>query len=188
MTAGMTEQLAKRAEQLPGDARRIADVALDLGATGILVCDRNARPIGYALEQLAERGGAVLPPLWYARVSTRIGLPTVADWINAEIERHPGAAGETVIVVDDHISNGGTKLLARRALAIAMPDTSMHFLTLTGKGGDTTLYPAIGSAIGAPWKDRADVIGYDYNDDGSVREEPTGLSEQFYARIRSATC
>lgn len=189
MTMLMNEQLAKRAEQLPYDARRIASLALGIRASGILVCDRNARPIGYALERIIEEQhtSQAMPPLWYARVSKRVDQASVSGWIERELESKPPIDGDTVLVVDDHISNGTTKMIARRSLAAATASSvNVHLATLTGRGSDTTLYPAIGSAIGAPWRDRGDVIGYDYNTDGSVTPVPTDLSRAFYHQIDAA--
>lgn len=186
-----TTRLHERARLLPEAARTIVDFASDVRASGLLVCDMSARPIGYAVERwMNEAGNPEDIAVMYARVSKRIPEVVVHEQVGLSLQSTSidAESAETIVVVDDHVGHGITLSLARRALALHLPNVETKFVSLTGKGADLTVYPSIGPGVAAPWKDMPYVIGHGYSEDGShVVEASTDTSRAFYSVIDDAT-
>lgn len=185
------QRLHDSARALPEIADRIVSYAHEVNSAALLVCDRNARPIGYAIDRLlAERGDDTDLPRMYVRISDRVGQAVVNRMVADEIERgHIDAGpGESIVVIDEHVSKGSTMRMASIALHLVMPEVSSRFVTMTGKGADLVLRPSVGPNIAAPWRDMTESIGYEYSErETAVTAAPTERSAAFYSVIDHAT-
>jgi hypothetical protein len=178
------------AAELPRTVSPLLEYAQVIQPDAIIVCDRDARPLGYAFEQLAandERFAHLQEKLWYRRVSKKLARDAIAlhcEPIYAglrEIDR------PKIMVIDDHISRRGTTAnLFRAATSLAgLQHASIHWTTLTGKGTALNLKPFASPALEAPWRDRPEILGIDYEGTEFI-ETPTEQSVAFYAAIANA--
>ena len=182
--------LMAKAAALPETLRPILQLAETTNPDAVIVCDRDARPLGYALERLAEVQGTEFKlhdKIWYRRISKKLGRDAIADHceqIFAELRERPAPK---ILVVDDHISRQGTTAsLFRAATASAgLGHAKIAWTTLTGRGTAMNLMPYASPAVEVPWRDRADILGIDY-DGTELIEMPTDASCEFYAAIDEA--
>jgi hypothetical protein len=182
------QHLREVALQLPKHVLPMYEFAEKTSPYAIFVCDRDARPIGAALE--AIRGytnglPSVEDRLYYKRISKRVPTDALVEHLRDLLEslQHTASADSRLMVVDDYVSNGaGTLHLFRgicRKLDITMP---IDWVTLSGKGTAFNVFPYLGPTASAPWRDRPDVIGLNY-DGTKLTKAPTVLSDMFYGAI-----
>jgi len=185
-----SEYLLDKARQLPAGVLRLLEYADALQPTTILICDCDARPIGQSLEYLAAAKAVELPSadgaLHYRKVSRRTSPARLqahlADFFEHTAEL-AGAEKPSILVVDDHISSGGTLQNFRKTLKNSGLDAEVRWATYTGRGTDFSAFPHIGPSALMPWRDRPDVIGISYDEALQPVEHATERSREFYTAI-----
>lgn len=175
--------------ELPERVLPIYEYAVRTQPAAILVCDRDARPIGAALEAIdAERGELALTEetLLYRRISKRLPSQILIDHLRDPLQRLQAESTDAdhLMIVDDYVSNSaGTLCLfneSSRKLGVTMP---IEWVTMSGRGTAFNVFPNAGAATLAPWRDRPEVLGIDY-DGIELQDRPTELSRFFYDAIR----
>lgn len=183
--------LMTKAASLPETIRPILHFAKTTQPDAVIVCDRDARPLGYALERLAEIEGAEFNlhgKIWYRRISKKLGRDAIAGHCEEIFAELRTQEAPRILVVDDHISRQGTtaNLFRSATKAAGLAHANIAWTTLTGRGTALNLMPYASSpAVEAPWRDRADILGIDY-DGTELIEMPTDASSEFYAVIDEA--
>jgi hypothetical protein len=174
--------------QLAQSVRPIYDFAEQTQPHTLVVCDRDARPIGFALEAYRqELGGlqSVEDRFYYRRISKRVAVSAVQASLDAPLQAIKSAPeGARIMVVDDYVSNhAGTLHMFRgicRKLGVEAP---IDWVTLAGKDTAFNVFPDRGAVVSEAWRDRPEVIGIDYDNMNCI-VKPTELSEMFYTAIR----
>jgi len=184
--AELSQDILTAVELLPERVQPMLDYAEHIDPAAVVVCDRDARPIGQVFEQLAEADGFEVP-VFYKHISKRIGT-NAAELI----AMHCQDVGETMqradapsrlMVIDDYVSkNAGTMSLFRTAMRRLGVDTDIRWVTMAGKGTALNVMPYAGPNAVSPWRDRAEVIGVDYTGIEATPIE-TELSHEFASLI-----
>ena len=179
-----------KAAELPATVLPLLEYANRLQPDAIIVCDRDARPIGYAFEHAAAALDSPLDlgqTLQYRRVSKKLSRDAIAEHCEPVYARLRELDKPSILVIDDHISRqGNTANLFRAATSLAgLQRASIHWTTITGKGTALNLKPYASPAHEAPWRDRQDILGIDY-DGTTLICEPTEKSVAFYGAIAAA--
>lgn len=174
--------------ELPERVLPIYEYAVRTQPTAILVCDRDARPIGAALEAIDAHTGQLglsEHTLFYRRISKRISSQMLLDHLRDPLAGLQSESTDLdhIMVVDDYVSSAaGTARLFRetsRKLGVTMP---VEWVTMSGRGTSFNAFPYAGAATLAPWRDRPDILGIDY-DGIELHHKPTELSQFFYDAI-----
>jgi hypothetical protein len=184
------ELVLQKASELPRTVTPMLEYAKVLQPDAVIICDRDARPLGYALEQLVAHSETPLflqDKLWYRRISKKLARDAIAAHCKALYDSLLDIEKPTILVVDDHISRQGTTASLFRAATThaGLKRADIHWTTLTGKGTALNLRPFASPALEAPWRDRADILGIDYQGNELV-VAPTELSVEFYETIATA--
>ena len=180
--AELSQDILTAVELLPERVQPMLDYAEQIDPAAIVVCDRDARPIGQVFEQLAHADGFEAP-VFYKHISKRIGVNAAeliamhCQDVGEVIERADAPA--RLMVIDDYVSkNAGTMSLFRTAMRRLAVDADIHWVTMAGKGTALNVMPYAGPNAVSPWRDRAEVIGVDYK---GIEATPidTELSHEF---------
>lgn len=182
---GLGSEFYEVADKLPQHVRSMVEYAQDIDPAAVVVCDRDARPLGHVFERLAQAEGYEVP-IRYKRISKRLGANAAeaTDLVTAhcgdlpEIVRSADKPAR-IMVIDDYVGRAGTVALFRTAMRRLSLDADLHWVTLTGKGTALNVLPYASPSREIPWRDREDIIGVHY--DGMTPQiAQTELSRQFY--------
>ncbi len=184
------ERLLTAAEALPQQVLSIYDYAERLQPNAVFVCDRDARPVGIALAGIRARVGGLhsVGDRWYnRRISNRLSSDEIAAHLEEPLTKVKTSAEKPVImVVDDYVSARARTLYMFQQICRRQGLSAyIHWATLSGKGTAFNAYPHAGATAMAPWRDRPEVLGFDY-DGTTLIEQPTVLSGLFYERLQRA--
>jgi hypothetical protein len=182
--------LIEKATALPETVMPILHLAETLRPDAVIVCDRDARPLGYALEQLAKMNCTEFPlhdKIWYRRISKKLARNAIADHCESIFAELRLIETPKLLVIDDHISSQATTAnLFRAATTYAgLGRANITWATLTGRGTALNIKPYASPATEAPWRDRVEILGIDY-DGIELIEMPTNESREFYSAIEEA--
>lgn len=184
------QELFARAYDLP---RTLLPMAAQIAACDpefILACDRNARPLGFALEKIYESRGEPIPTIdgkiHYRKVTSKVAprmLQAHLQPLFEDMAQQKGDRPHRLVVIDDHVRNGDTMHAFRKATAAAHVGLRTTWMTVTGRGADYAVHPYVGPYVLMPWRDRAGVLGIDYTPDLVAQDTATELSYHFYATV-----
>jgi hypothetical protein len=188
MTTCTSELLLEKAHALPRVVRPIVEYAERLQPDAIIVCDRDARPLGYAFEMAVhELGLSELTEgkVWYRRISKKLGRNAISEHCQDVYDSVEGVDRPKLLVIDDHISSRATTASLFRAATThaGLDRASISWTTLTGKGTALNLIPYASPVNEAPWRDRPEILGIDYSGT-ELQVRPTDESIAFYEAIR----
>lgn len=177
------------AQKLPCHVGTMLEYAKDIDPAVVVVCDRDARPLGHVFERLAEVEGYDVP-VRYKRISKRLGANAAqaTDLVTAHCEDlrelvHSADRPARIMVIDDYVGKAGTVALFRTAMRrLSIDNAELHWTTLTGRGTALNVLPYASPTREIPWRDREDIIGVRY--DGMTPQiVETELSRQFYGLL-----
>lgn len=183
---GLSSEFYEVADKLPQRVRPMIEYAKDIDPAVVVVCDRDARPLGRVFERMAQAEGYEVP-LRYKRISKRLGANAAeaTDLVTAHCADLPELIKNAenparIMVIDDYVGKAGTVALFRTAMRrLSLDNLDLHWVTLTGRGTALNVLPYASPNVEVPWRDREDIIGVQY-DGMTPHKLETELSREFY--------
>jgi hypothetical protein len=186
-------EFSERARAFPGGVLRILQYASSYQPTTIVACDCDARPIGKTLEFLADGLQTDLPSadksIHYKRISNRLSEGALTNHLGEFFARTASlssGAQPKILVVDDHVSTGGTMHKFGKAHKASGINAEVRWATYTGRGADFTVSPHVGPGAVMPWRDRPNVLGVRYDEALAAETLLTPESDEFYRILRDS--
>lgn len=181
----------RAAEEMPRIAEHLLKLLQLQKPEFVVVCDRNARPIGKAVEYFAEITDQPLPTkdgvLHYRKVTHKVPFATFSAHMSGLFDYFAEqSVMPRVTVIDDHMSSGMTRHAFRKSFTHRFPVGSFEWTCLTEKGAHNDISRFVDSSSRG-WCDRADVIGIDYDTGLNPIDTTSTRSDEFYAAIRENT-
>lgn len=177
------------ADALPAKVIRMVEFANNTQPDVIVSVDRDARPIGYAFDQIRRSIGSEAlksTPFHFKRISKRLTLASVQEHCVDVLDILQAIEGPRIMVIDDFVSSrAGTMHMFRKICQNRNINPQIDWVTMTGKGTALNILPYASPANEIPWRDRPDIMGIDY-DGVTLLDRTTPDSVAFYARIDEA--
>lgn len=152
-----------------------------------VICDRNARPIGNALQHLIGTlgiGHLVDSQIEYFKISGKTSLADSSRHLAPLMDSIRDTEYQRVMVVDDVMRNGRARWRLSQVCERAGIDPRVEWTTFVGTGANYSAWTDVGAVAYVPWNDREDIIGVDYSDNLQPYATDTELSRQFYDQIQ----